>query len=55
MRAVTIKSIECTIVDRGFAEGWIVPQPPRLHGKKVAIIGSGRRSRRRRSTQQGWT
>jgi glutamate synthase (NADPH/NADH) len=25
---VTIKSIECTIVDRGFEEGWIVPRPP---------------------------
>src|SRR5881392_9228 len=26
--AVTIKNIECSIVDRGFAEGWIVPEPP---------------------------
>lgn len=40
--AVTIKNIENAIVDRGFAEGWIVPQPPtQLTGKKVAIIGSG--------------
>ncbi len=39
---VTIKNIECSIVDRGFAEGWIVPQPaPKKTGKKVAIIGSG--------------
>jgi glutamate synthase (NADPH/NADH) len=39
---VTIKSIECTIVDRGFAEGWIVPQPPAERtGKRVAVIGSG--------------
>ena len=40
--AVTIKNIENAIVDRGFAEGWIVPQPPRFRtGKKVAIVGSG--------------
>ena len=39
---VTIKSIECTIVDRGFDEGWIVPKPPvKRTGKKVAVIGSG--------------
>jgi glutamate synthase (NADPH) small chain len=40
--AVTIKSIECAIVDRGFAEGWIVPNPPAVRtGKKVAVVGSG--------------
>ena len=40
--AVTIKNIECSIVDRGWEEGWIVPQPPiRETGKSVAIIGSG--------------
>jgi glutamate synthase (NADPH/NADH) small chain len=39
---VTIKAIECAIVDRGFEEGWIVPRPPRYRtGRKVAIIGSG--------------
>jgi glutamate synthase (NADPH/NADH) small chain len=39
---VAIKSIECAIVDRGFAEGWIVPQPPLVRtGKRVAIVGSG--------------
>lgn len=39
---VTIKTIECAIVDRGFAEGWIVPQPPqRRSEKRVAVIGSG--------------
>jgi glutamate synthase (NADPH/NADH) small chain len=39
---VTIKTIECAIVDRGWAEGWIVPQPPaRQTGKRVAIVGSG--------------
>lgn len=39
---VTIKNIENAIVDRGFAEGWIVPEPPEERtDKKVAIIGSG--------------
>jgi glutamate synthase (NADPH/NADH) small chain len=39
---VTIKSIECAIADRGFAEGWIRPEPPeRKTGKRVAIVGSG--------------
>jgi glutamate synthase (NADPH/NADH) small chain len=39
---VTIKTIECAIVDKGFAEGWIVPEPPaKRTGKKVAVIGSG--------------
>ena len=40
--AVTIKNIENAIIDRGFAEGWIVPEPPpKRTGKRVAIIGSG--------------
>ncbi len=39
---VTIKSIECAIVDRGFEEGWVVPEPPATRtGKKVAVVGSG--------------
>ena len=39
---VTIKSIECAIVDRAFAEGWVVPEPPEQKtGKRVAIVGSG--------------
>jgi NAD(P)H-dependent glutamate synthase small subunit len=39
---VTIKNIENAIIDRGFAEGWITPQPPpQRTGKRVAIIGSG--------------
>ncbi len=39
---VTIKSIECAIVDRGWKEGWIRPQPPkRQTGKSVAMVGSG--------------
>ena len=38
---VTIKTIECAIVDRGFEEDWIVPEPPaRRTGRKVAVIGS---------------
>jgi glutamate synthase (NADPH/NADH) small chain len=39
---VTIKTIECAIVDRGWREGWIVPQPAENKtGKSVAVIGSG--------------
>ena len=39
---VTIKTIECAIVDRAFAEGWIAPQiPARRTGKRVAVVGSG--------------
>jgi len=40
--AVTIKSIECTIIDKGFEEGWVVPEPPKVRtGKEVAVVGSG--------------
>ena len=40
--AVTIKSIECAIIDRGFREGWVVPNPPEERtGRKVAVVGSG--------------
>ena len=39
---VTIKTIECAIVDKAFAEGWLVPEPPaHKTGKTVAIVGSG--------------
>jgi len=39
---VTIKSIECAIVDRGWKEGWIEPQvPEKKTGKSVAVVGSG--------------
>src|SRR5258706_11821760 len=39
---VTIKTIECAIADKGFEEGWIVPEAPKKRtGKKVAVIGSG--------------
>ena len=39
---VTIKNIENAIIDRGFAEGWVKPAPPRTRtGKAVAVVGSG--------------
>ncbi|RAK67491.1 glutamate synthase subunit beta [Phenylobacterium kunshanense] len=39
---VTIKSIECQIIDRGWEEGWIKPEPsPRGTGKRVGVVGSG--------------
>jgi glutamate synthase (NADPH) small chain len=39
---VTIKTIECTIADKAFAEGWVRPEPPETKtGKRVAIVGSG--------------
>ena len=39
---VAIRHIEQTIADRGFAEGWMTPRPPRrATGFKVAVIGSG--------------
>jgi len=40
--SVTIKTIECAIVDRGFDESWVVACPPRHRtGRKVAVVGSG--------------
>ncbi len=39
---VTIESIEKAIVERGFDEGWIVPEPPAVRtGKRIAVVGSG--------------
>ncbi|XP_019414790.1 PREDICTED: glutamate synthase [NADH], amyloplastic isoform X1 [Lupinus angustifolius] len=39
---VSIKNIECAIIDKAFEEGWMVPRPPaKRTGKRVAIIGSG--------------
>src|SRR5207244_13187357 len=39
---VTIKNIEYSIIDKGFAEGWVTPEPPEKRtGKKVAVVGSG--------------
>ncbi|MCC7255313.1 MAG: glutamate synthase subunit beta, partial [Dokdonella sp.] len=40
--AVGIKSIEHKIIDKGWEEGWVRPQPPaRLTGKRIAVVGSG--------------
>ncbi|MFM7180200.1 MAG: glutamate synthase subunit beta [Verrucomicrobiales bacterium] len=40
--AVTIKNIECSIIDRGWEEGWLTPRvPAHRTGKKVAVVGSG--------------
>jgi len=40
--AVTIKSIECAIVDHAFEHGWITANVPHVRtGKKVAVVGSG--------------
>jgi glutamate synthase (NADPH/NADH) small chain len=39
---VTIKNIECAIIDHGFDEGWVIAQPSVVRtSKKVAVIGSG--------------
>ena len=39
---VTIKNIEVTIIDKGWEEGWVVPDAPKTRtGKKVAVVGSG--------------
>jgi glutamate synthase (NADPH/NADH) small chain len=39
---VTIKTIECAIVDRAFEQGWVKPEPPSgKTGKTVAVVGSG--------------
>jgi glutamate synthase (NADPH/NADH) small chain len=39
---VTIKNIECEIIDHGWEKGWVVPEAPKKRtGKKVAVVGSG--------------
>ncbi len=39
---VSIENIEKSIVEKGFENGWIVPQPPKNRtGKTIAVIGSG--------------
>lgn len=39
---VTIKNIENTIIERGWDEGWVLPEPPKQRtGKTVAVVGSG--------------
>ncbi|MBE9195252.1 glutamate synthase small subunit [Synechocystis sp. LEGE 06083] len=39
---VTIKNIEYSIIEKGWQEGWVTPEPPaKRTGKKVAVVGSG--------------
>src|SRR5437867_2671497 len=39
---VTIKNMECAIIDKGWAEGWVVAEPPAVRtGQKVTVFGSG--------------
>jgi glutamate synthase (NADPH/NADH) small chain len=39
---VTIKNLEYAIIEKGWEQGWVVPEPPSIRtGKKVAVIGSG--------------
>jgi glutamate synthase (NADPH/NADH) small chain len=39
---VTIKNIEYAIIEKGYEEGWILPEPPKVRtGKNVAVVGSG--------------
>ncbi|KAF8066383.1 Glutamate synthase [NADH] [Scenedesmus sp. PABB004] len=39
---VAIKSMEATIIDKAFEEGWMAPRPPKVRtGRRVSIIGSG--------------
>ena len=52
---VTIKNIEMAIIDRGFAEGWVVPKPPSTRSGRSVARGGFRagRARRRGAAQQG--
>ncbi len=39
---VSIKAIECAVIDKAWAQGWILPQVPKHRsGKRVAVVGSG--------------
>ncbi|MBH9966922.1 glutamate synthase subunit beta [[Bacillus] enclensis] len=39
---VAIRTVERSIIEKGFEEGWVVPQPPEVRtGKRVAVVGSG--------------
>lgn len=41
-KPVTIKTIECAIIDRGWEQGWVYPEiPAHRTGKRVAVVGSG--------------
>jgi len=41
MESVTINNLEYEIIEKAFAEGWVVPRKAKATGKKVAVIGSG--------------
>ena len=41
MEPVTISSLEYEIIEKAFAEGWVVPKKAKATGKKVAVVGSG--------------
>ncbi|MBV6417161.1 MAG: Glutamate synthase [NADPH] small chain [Steroidobacteraceae bacterium] len=39
---VAIKTIEAAIIERGWEEGWVIPDPPKVRtGKRVAVVGAG--------------
>ena len=39
---VAIKTLEAAIIERGWEEGWVIPDPPKVRtGKRVAVVGSG--------------
>ncbi|WP_064094001.1 glutamate synthase subunit beta [Rossellomorea aquimaris] len=39
---VAIRTVERSIIEKGFAEGWVVPEPPEKRtGKRIAVVGSG--------------
>ncbi|WP_249869440.1 glutamate synthase subunit beta [Oceanobacillus saliphilus] len=40
--AVAIRTVERSIIEKGFEEGWVLPNPPEIRtGKRVAVVGSG--------------
>ncbi|MDQ7093115.1 glutamate synthase subunit beta [Desulfosporosinus sp. PR] len=41
MEPVTVNSLEYEIIEKAFAEGWVLPQKAKKTGKKVAVVGSG--------------
>jgi glutamate synthase (NADPH/NADH) small chain len=39
---VAIRTVERSIIEKGFEEGWVIPEPPKIRtGKRVAVVGSG--------------
>lgn len=41
LESVTINSLEYEIIEKAFAEGWVVPRKGKATGRKIAIVGSG--------------